>query len=109
MNYFQLKNSSCQENFSPASRHHAFSFETRSRWFDTQKRRRSRRFTLKDFHYDETLDQYSCPDGKVLKLQLKDVLTMVTFTEDILLLKKIVGVACYDPGVSMGRTPNVSI
>jgi hypothetical protein len=46
-------------------------FRNRDPRFDTQKRRRSRRFTLKDFHYNETLDQYSCPDGKVLKLQAK--------------------------------------
>ena len=46
-------------------------FRNRDPRFDTQKRRRSRRFTLKDFHYDETLDQYSCPDGKVLKLKAK--------------------------------------
>jgi transposase len=46
-------------------------FRTRDPRFDTQKRRRSRRFTLKNFHYDEALDQYSCPDGKVLKLQVK--------------------------------------
>jgi transposase len=46
-------------------------FRNRDPRFATQKRRRSRRFTLKDFHYDETLDQYSCPDGKVLKLKAK--------------------------------------
>ena len=46
-------------------------FRNRDPRFDTQKRRRSRRFTLNDFHYDETLDQYSCPDGKVLKLKAK--------------------------------------
>jgi transposase/IS5 family transposase len=46
-------------------------FRNRDPRFDTQKRRRSRRFTLKDFFYDETLDRYSCPDGKVLKLQVK--------------------------------------
>jgi transposase/IS5 family transposase len=46
-------------------------FRNRDPRFDTQKRRRSRRFTLKDFHYDATLDQYSCPDGKVLRLQVK--------------------------------------
>ena len=46
-------------------------FRNRDPRFDTQTRRRSRRFTLKDFHYDETLDQYSCPEGKVLKLQVK--------------------------------------
>jgi len=46
-------------------------FRNRDPRFDTQKRRRSRRFTLKDFHHDATLDQYSCPDGKVLRLQVK--------------------------------------
>jgi hypothetical protein len=46
-------------------------FRSRDPRFDTQKRRRSRRFTLKDFHHDVTLDQYSCPDGKVLRLQVK--------------------------------------
>ncbi len=46
-------------------------FRNRDPRFDTQTRRRSRRFTLKDFHHDETSDQYSCPAGKVLKLQVK--------------------------------------
>jgi len=46
-------------------------FRNRDPRFDTQKRRRSGRFTLKDFYYDETLDQYSCPYGKVLKLKAK--------------------------------------
>lgn len=46
-------------------------FRNRDPRFDTQKRRRSRRFTLKDFRHDATLDQYSCPDGKVLRLQVK--------------------------------------
>jgi transposase len=46
-------------------------FRNRDPRFDTQKRRLSRRFTLKDFYYDATLDQYSCPHGKVLKLQVK--------------------------------------
>jgi transposase len=46
-------------------------FRNRDPRFDTQKLRRSRRFTLKDFYYDETLDQYSCLHGKVLKLQVK--------------------------------------
>jgi transposase len=39
-------------------------FRNRDPRFDTQKRRRSRRFTLKDFHYDETSDQLSVPRGK---------------------------------------------
>jgi transposase len=46
-------------------------FRSRDPRFDTQKRRRSKRFTLKDFFYDETLDRYSCPDGKVLTLRVK--------------------------------------
>ncbi len=46
-------------------------FRNRDSRFDTQKRRRSRRFTLKDFHYDETSDQYICPEGQVLKLKAK--------------------------------------
>ncbi len=46
-------------------------FRNRDPRFDTQTRRRSRRFTLKDFQFDETLDQYSCPAGKVLKLKAK--------------------------------------
>ena len=46
-------------------------FRNRDPRFDTQKRRRSRRFTLKDLHHDATLDQYICPDGKVLRLQVK--------------------------------------
>jgi hypothetical protein len=46
-------------------------FRNRDSRFDTQKRRRSRRFTLKDFHYDKTSDQYICPGGKVLRLKVK--------------------------------------
>ena len=46
-------------------------FRNRDPRFATQKRRRSRRFTLKDFHYDETSDQYICPEGKGLKLKAK--------------------------------------
>jgi transposase len=46
-------------------------FRNRDPRFATQKRRRARRFTLKDFHHDETLDKYICPHGKVLKLQVK--------------------------------------
>jgi hypothetical protein len=33
-----------------------------------------RRFTLKDFHHDENLDRYICPNGKVLKLRAKQFL-----------------------------------
>jgi len=39
----------------------------------------------------------------------KDVSTTVTFTANMWRLKKIAGVARYEPGVSMGRMPNVSI
>ena len=49
-------------------------FRNRDPRFATQKRQQARRFTLKDFHYDETLDQYICPQGKVLKLLVKRVL-----------------------------------
>ena len=49
-------------------------FRNRDPRFATQKRRQMRRFTLKDFHYDEGLDQYICPYGKVLKLRVKRVL-----------------------------------
>ena len=37
-------------------------------------RQQVRRFTLKDFHYEESLDQYICPQGKILKLLVKRVL-----------------------------------
>jgi Transposase DDE domain len=46
-------------------------FRNRDLRFATQKRRRSRRFALKDFYYDETSDQYICPEGKVLKPNVK--------------------------------------
>ncbi len=46
-------------------------FRNRDPRFATQKRRQVRRFTLKDFHHDETLDQYICPHGKILKLRVK--------------------------------------
>ena len=49
-------------------------FRNRDPRFATQKRQQARRFTLKDFHYDESLDQYICPQGKVLKLLVKRVL-----------------------------------
>jgi transposase len=49
-------------------------FRNRDPRFATQKRRQARRFTLQDFHYDESLDQYICPQGKVLKLLVKRVL-----------------------------------
>jgi transposase len=46
-------------------------FRNRDPRFATQKRRQVRRFTLNDFHYDEALDRYICPNGKVLKLRAK--------------------------------------
>src|SRR5665647_2616755 len=46
-------------------------FRNRDPRFATQKRRQVRRFTLKDFYHNATLDQYICPDGKVLRLQVK--------------------------------------
>src|SRR5665647_3412486 len=49
-------------------------FRNRDPRFATQKRRQMRRFTLKDFHHDESLDQYICPQGKILKLLVKRVL-----------------------------------
>jgi len=36
-------------------------FRNRDPRFTTQKRRQVRRFTLQDFHHDEALDQYICP------------------------------------------------
>ena len=49
-------------------------FRNRDPRFATQKRRQVRRFTLKDFHHDEALDRYICPNGKILKLTVKQVL-----------------------------------
>lgn len=49
-------------------------FRNRDPRFDTQKRRRLRRFTLKDFHYDAALDRYICPNGKIVKRAVKRVL-----------------------------------
>jgi transposase len=49
-------------------------FRNRDPRFATQKRRQMRRFTLKDFHHDDALDQYICPNGKVLRLVVKRVL-----------------------------------
>jgi transposase len=49
-------------------------FRNRDPRFATQKRRQVRRFTLNDFHYDEALDRYTCPNGKILKLRVKRVL-----------------------------------
>jgi transposase len=49
-------------------------FRNRDPRFATQKRQQARRFTVKDFHYEESLDQYICPQGKTLKLLVKRVL-----------------------------------
>ena len=49
-------------------------FRNRDPRFTSQKRRQVRRFTLKDFHHDEVLDQYICPNGNVLKLRVRRVL-----------------------------------
>jgi hypothetical protein len=46
-------------------------FRNRDPRFATQKRHQVRRFTLKDFHHDEALDRYICPNGKVLRLRAK--------------------------------------
>ncbi len=46
-------------------------FRNRDPRFATQKRRQVRRFTLNDFHHDEVLDRYICPNGKVLRLRAK--------------------------------------
>jgi transposase len=46
-------------------------FRNRDPRFATQKRRQMRRFTLNDFHHDEALDRYICPNGKVLRLRAK--------------------------------------
>jgi len=49
-------------------------FRNRDPRFATQKRQQARRFTLKDFYHDESLDRYICPSGKILKLLVKQVL-----------------------------------
>lgn len=36
-----------------------------------RRRRKSKRFTLHDFHYDKATDQYRCPNGKTLCLKVK--------------------------------------
>ena len=49
-------------------------FRNRDPRFATQKRRQVRRFTVKDCRYEEALERYICPDGKILKLRVKQVL-----------------------------------
>ncbi len=48
-------------------------FRTRDPRFSTRERYRtkSKKFVLKDFHYDEAADRYVCPHGKILKLRVK--------------------------------------
>jgi transposase len=38
-----------------------------------QGRPKKKRFRLEDFRYSETTDEYICPEGKILKLQVKKV------------------------------------
>jgi len=45
-------------------------FRVRDTRFDS-RRRKSGRFTLDDFKYNEETDSYICPNGKTLKLQVK--------------------------------------
>jgi hypothetical protein len=82
-------NRSCR-TFSPAQVNWR---KSRELGVDAQKRRQARRFTLKDFHYEEGLDQYICPDGKVLRLQVKRCVGHGTYIGKILLRKKIAGLA----------------
>jgi transposase/IS5 family transposase len=42
-------------------------FVTRERHQPVQKRK----FSLEDFHHDQSTDQYECPGGKILRLQVK--------------------------------------
>jgi hypothetical protein len=49
-------------------------FRNRDPRFASQKGQQARRFTLQDFRHDESLDRYICPNGKVLKLLVKQVL-----------------------------------
>ena len=43
------------------------------RFADARRHRgkRKKKFSLADFHYDETTDQYRCPNGKMLRLKVK--------------------------------------
>jgi transposase len=38
-----------------------------------RRRRKRKRFSLADFSYDQATDQYSCPQGKILRLNAKKV------------------------------------
>ena len=68
-------------------------FRNRDPRFATQKRRQVRRFTLKDFCYEETLDQYICPDGKILSCESNEFSTVGHLTANIMLRKKIAKLA----------------
>jgi transposase len=49
-------------------------FRTRDRRFATQSRyqpKKGKKFVLQDFKYDEARDCYICPNGKILKLNVK--------------------------------------
>lgn len=42
-------------------------FATQERW----QPKEAKKFTLENFHYNETTDQYVCPNGKILRLLVK--------------------------------------
>jgi transposase len=50
-------------------------FRRRDPRYETQKRYwpKKKKFRLDDFHHDEAKDQYICPDGKRLKVKLKEL------------------------------------
>ena len=50
-------------------------FRRRDPRYATQKRYwpKKKKFRLDDFHHDEAKDQYMCPDGKRLKVKLKEL------------------------------------
>ena len=50
-------------------------FRRRDPRYETQKRYwpKKKKFRLEDFHHDEAKDQYICPDGKRLKVKLKEL------------------------------------
>ena len=50
-------------------------FRRRDPRYATQKRYwpKKKKFRLDDFHHDEAADQYTCPDGKRLKVKLKEL------------------------------------
>jgi hypothetical protein len=83
-------------------------FRNRDPRFATQKRRRARRFTLKDFHHDETLDQYICPHGKVLKLQVKRCVDHGNIYRKYVAAEKDCRSCPLKLGVFMVRAPNAN-